>query len=282
MGEETKMVAEAKEVSGADDSVFEVVDDKPQDQAPKADPIIDGFKEIVKEQTRRVDDSVKRTEDLGRQIAGGFETLGQTMQGILTKNAQQPQMSDEEFEAMVNKDVFEKPMKTIRGLINREQGPILATLASNQMKMGKRILKAELQSEEKGIFDKYVKEIDAEFARIPVQESFADPAGAYEKAFALVKANHINEIVEERVNARAKQGETKSQKASEVEAKPFGVVEQGGIPPADRQGASDKISITSRQKANILRWMESNNVQEQYFSSIVKRLKEEGQLESFR
>ena len=183
---------EEREKVVEEESIFNIVDeeDLPQEApketaaAPAADDTLEKLKKLYEEQLKVSTEAVK----------GSNEAILKTVQSM---QPQQPGESQDDFRARIEKAVFEKPFDAIMEVIQKTSGPINGQIVSNQMRQGKKLTYFGLEASDQAMFKRYEAEVDEEFGKIPLESRFADPEGAYEKAYTLVKARHLNDIIEE-------------------------------------------------------------------------------------
>jgi len=117
----------------------------------------------------------------------------------LNQPQQQPQQkreSDAEFAARIKEQLFENPVESMKEIVGRQIAPEVQRLAANNMHWSQKSLEANPNLSV--VFTKYRAEIDAEVQKASPQDRLYDPE-IYEKAAQRVTANHITDIINERV-----------------------------------------------------------------------------------
>lgn len=260
---------EEREKVVEEESIFNIVDeeDLPQEApketaaAPAADDTLEKLKKLYEEQLKVSTEAVK----------GSNEAILKTVQSI---QPQQPGESQDDFRTRIEKAVFEKPFDAIMEVIQKTSGPINGQIVSNQMRQGKKLTYFGLEASDQAMFKRYEAEVDEEFGKIPLESRFADPEGAYEKAYTLVKARHLNDIIEE---------ERKKMEKKEPAAAPAAMLD-GNAPKGPATAPKEtRIVLKAGQRQRIESWMKANNVEvtPKNFANIVEVLHDRGELAGF-
>lgn len=256
------------EVVEEQEGAFEIVEEA-EPEKPAQDDTVDKLKQLYEEQQQRLQGSQEEVQNVRGELSQGFEKLSESLKGLAQAQTLKPGESYEEFKARVEKSIFDKPIEAMDEVLLKRQGPLNEQIVTNQFRLGKKIVLYGLDEVEKPVFKKYEKEVDAEFSSIPVQERFADPEAAYEKAFNLVKVKHLKEILE-------------AQKPKVEPAAPYGMVEGVARAPQTTQttpAGTKRIVLTPQKKARIEAMMARENVDPKMFPQIVESLHEQGMLD---
>ena len=258
-----------------EDEVFEIVDEQEAPKESPKDTTVEQLKELYSDQLKKV------TDDNKSELATGFAQLGESIKTLATAQTPRNVEAQGDFEARIAKDLFDRPVPTMFEAIDRRVGGPIERIAMTQMKMGRRLAQVDLETDEKELFRKYADEIDGEFGRIPLAERFEDPEEGYKRAFTVVKAKHLSEIIAaERAKLQTKDALQQKESLPQKDAqKPYGMMETGRSPAP----VTDKktISLKPGQRERIQSWMRSNNVNvdDKNFRNIVEALSDSGELQ---
>ena len=95
-----------------------------------------------------------------------------------------------------NTKVFEDPFQTVTDLLSKSAEMQSASIANQNLAYSKRI--AQIDPNTSPYYKRWADEIEQEVARMPVAVRASNP-NVYEDAIRVVKANHIDELIEERI-----------------------------------------------------------------------------------
>lgn len=271
MPEDVEQVVEQAQ-SQPVEQVFEIVDEQEPgpELAPAPDPTVEKLKGLYADMEARLSESSGAKQD---KIADGLAALGESIKGLIAQQTAKPGETQEELKARLEKSVFDKPLEVIQEVAQRASGPINEQIIVNQMKMARKLVEVDLDGSEKSLFKRYSGEIEAEFAKMPIQSRFADPEEAYRQAFTMTKAKHLGEIIaDERKKLEAE--------VPKAPAKPVGTLEGSPRPvPAQAQGRiPGRIVLKPGQRARIEALMARENVSMSMFNSVVESLHDSGDL----
>jgi hypothetical protein len=151
----------------------------------------------VAEATQKLATSDAQLQQMGTQL----ENARNYVAGLL-KQAQEDAAQGVESNAVDFKERFEEdPEKAVNDLFQARIGPIYNDYLSNQSVSARELAKEKLERRAEGDrWSDYEAEIDVEMNKLSV-EARARP-DIYEKAFELVRARHVDDIVNRRVEER--------------------------------------------------------------------------------
>jgi hypothetical protein len=275
MSDEVKAGSE----EAVEESVFEIVDEA--EEAPKApaqDDTVAALAGLLKDTKATADAAAADAAGVKESLATGFASLGDSIRQLVASGQAKPGESPEDFEARLTKQVFDKPLDVMREVTRRETGPINEQIVRNQMRQGKKLAFIELEELDRGLFKKYEAEVDAAFERIPIQDRFMDPEGAYQQAFVVTKARHVDEIVKAEVAKATPKAPVKAPYGA-----PEGTATRTAAPTDEQRSGAQRIVLKAGQRGRIEGWMKANNVEvtPKNFENIVSVLHERGELAGF-
>lgn len=176
----------------------EVEDDEVLDE-PTSTPASDEVASL-KAQVDQLSQQAQNTNAILEGINRLGDRIGSSQQQPLQ---QQPGESMEDFtKRMKDGGFYEDPTKGFQEINQRVNGPLIQRMAENNLIMQKKILRSDAS---KGAnFVTYEKEIDAYVNSLPPQQKFNDP-DIYEKAYRIVLAEHVDDLVAAQVEAKLKE-----------------------------------------------------------------------------
>ena len=132
--------------------------------------------------------AMQSIQEMQKQLAGGIK---------LQKDTPSPEPIDiEALKKSFNTELFNDPFAVVSDLITKVAGPLKAELDQFKANQSKADARAELlmSDENRNFYSKYRDEVDQMAAKI-------DAPDAYSQALKLVKADHIEDLVAEQVQA---------------------------------------------------------------------------------
>ena len=230
------------EEQAAEDDEIVVVDELPKEEKKEKveeDPEL----ESLRAENKRLRDG----SDTGAAIKNGFEYLQEKLSAAGVPATPPAPVEDEEaFWKGVEEGLFDKaPREAIKKAINREArklirdelGPVIVGQMESAFENAEWRLKND--AKEGAIFEKYSREVYAELKKLgPVQQK--DPR-ELRKAYLSVKAAHLDEIIEERVQAAPAPAPKPAAPARRV------LMEGGGATPGPQP--KKQVFITKKQQA---------------------------------
>jgi hypothetical protein len=147
--------------------------------------------------------------NLNKSLQEGIQGLGKNMtpQRPQPQPVQQPGESDADFRKRFNEHLYDDPAALMDEWQMRKLSPLVSQIITNNMAMGRRFL--QLDPEKAPNYKTYRDEIENEVNRMPPQEKLQNP-DFYDKAYERVMARHIDDIVNQRVQAALKEELEKS------------------------------------------------------------------------
>lgn len=131
-------------------------------------------------------------------IAEGLSKLNDNLtRPVVQQPVQQtPTETEAEFRERVNREFIDDPFKIVSELVTRKVTPDIQRIAANNLAVSKKF--AVVDPDVSFIIQKYGQEVDEALHRFTPLEQYTD-ADIYKKAAQVVKNNHIDDIVAQRV-----------------------------------------------------------------------------------
>ena len=229
----------------------------------------------------RLKDLEARSDPLAA-IGQGFKSLEDNLRGIATRPIQvqapaQGPLVDELGDLIKDLDanLLESPGAKIVKTAQAAMRQPLDTLVSSTFTMAERLVEAT--SPDRALFTAYKDEVRSEFARLDGRERVQDPVAAYERAFAVVKGRHLEEIFAQRQAAAAPVAAVAPAQAAP--ARPSAAtMAQGTSAFAPQRQAQGEIVITPAQDSWVRDRMRQKGISEADYEEYVGVLVESGQL----
>lgn len=274
-------MSDAKEIVVEDDPVS--IESPEIYEEDSASPSMSELQKLYEEERQKRETLETRQDPTNalRETLSGFtrsmESIAQ--RPVVTQQAQPTQEDDLNSELQdFNKNFLDDPGAKILRLQSKALQRPLEGIVKSNFAMAKRIVAGE--SAEKELFKEYEKEIQAEFDRISIQERLEDPAGAYERAFSIVKGAHFDEIFA-RKTAQAQSSSPSSSPSSSSSPRHAPAVRPNPLSPPSRpseSGDSRRIVLRPGQSDRIRDMMLRKGIHESEFANYVELLHERGQL----
>lgn len=103
-----------------------------------------------------------------------------------------------------NSKVFEDPFQMVTDLVGKAREMDAASTANQNLAYSKRI--AEIDPKTAPYMNRWRDEVESEVARMSVSQRASDP-NVYENAIRIVKANHLDELMDEKLKGMGAQGQ---------------------------------------------------------------------------
>lgn len=248
------------------------LEDEPQAGGPTSAQLAADYKKALEENTAlkaRPDPTAAFAVALG-EFKSGLEKLANRPVQV---QAQMPQ-------AVVDPDVDEKtfddgfleaPMKNIRKLLGREITPALELTIKSNISTAKALVRERVT--ERPVFDKYGPEIDVELSKIPLRELVDAPVEGIERALAVVKGRHLDEII---AAEREKWQAAPAAGAAAAPVVPPQPLARGqvlpGSPMAPRE--SGVRGIKASELAKVKAYMDTNGVPSDKFDAVLANVRD--------
>lgn len=243
----------------------------------------------------------KKNEELAAKAQGsdalaqGFTALGDRLEKVVQRpvSVQQtpapaPGETFEAFKARVERDFIEKPYEAMSQIVERVAGPAFQALGTTIERQSKTI--ARLTADDPAFFQKHEDEINSIVAQMSPQER-VDP-NAYSRAYNLVKVQHLDELVEMKLQARmGAQGAGAASAAPAAPAQARAVPSQGfnpesgagalpGVTPSNpgAPAQAEKIRITRAQADFVRRTMTEQAIPDDQFELTVELMRDRGMI----
>lgn len=161
-----------------------------------------------------------------------------------------------------NEKIFEDPFTQIADLIGKAQEMDAGATGNMNITYARKI--AEMDPSSANVMKRWGEEVDAEVAAMPAAQRAKD-ADIYAKAVKIVKANHLDELIEEKVAEAAKKN---SQTAGKKPPKSFA---EGGRTVADVGKGTKKKKISAETAEKVRQYAELYDVPESAAFGLMKR-----------
>jgi len=251
------------------------IQETPEDGAgPSRDDLLKEF-EALKAQN----EELRTKADSSQALKSSFEEFGTRLEKAQTRSPaapaiqQQPGESLEDFKKRINQKYLEDPYETMVEFSNRYVGSAMQTIVEQSLALQREI--AVLKSPDKDFISKYREEIDSEVNRYPTEMRLKDPE-VYERSIALVKARHMDEIIQQKVAEEI--ARRTGAPASPAAPAPRGQSEAPalGSPPP---GTPRVISLSPAKRARIEARQRMEGVPHIPLKEYVQMLMEEGEFD---
>lgn len=170
-----------------------------------------------------------------------------------------------QYENDFNTKVFENPFAAITDIVSKATEMQSASVANQNLAYSRRIV--QIDPATKDHYSRWANEVEAEVAKMPVSVRASNP-NVYEDALRVVKANHLDELIAEKISAS--QGA-----APQANKAPAQYAEGSKVAPAATQAARKQVRV-SQTKMN-----EINSYAEQWgipVEAAVRLYQQRGQL----
>jgi hypothetical protein len=218
--------AEALATKGLD--VPDSLKGKSKDEILQA--LIEERKKLAESQASASTEPVSALTQTMKELLGKVTPQQQPVQPGYTRLPQQPmspemQMSEKEFSEYISNMMIENPLKAQQLVLERQMAPLLNTFATSQAQLSREL--ALSSPTNKRIYDKYANEVEELVAATPVATRLQNPK-IYHQAIEIVKARHVDEVVNEELEARV-------QALLDDKLKAMGLQPQGGTQQSVQQ-----------------------------------------------
>jgi hypothetical protein len=211
----------------------------------------------------RTDSTAAFTGALG-EFKSGLEKLAARpiqVQAQIPQPAHDPEADDK----AVDDNFLESPTKNIRKILGREITPALELTIKSNISTAKALVRE--RPAESQIFAQYGPEIDAELAKIPLRELVEAPVEGIERALAVVKGRHLEEIFTAR-QAAAQAAPAAASVAPVAAPRPL---PQGGLLPGSPNAPREDSlkGIKPAELATVKAYMANNGTPSDKFDAVL-------------
>lgn len=219
------------------------------DEEPEPEPEIDPEKEKLRLELEKYQQQLEQYTSRNVEaeaLRAGIAELGDKLTPQQQQAAQQrPQESDEEWAKRIKDEIYDDPLKILNEYMQRKVAPVLQQQYATNEKIWKKQILSDPQRKE--TYEKYRKEIEEEYSQIPEWERYQNPDTII-KAHDTVVARHINEIIDERIQAALNDAKPEAAKASPPRTPTYS---EPGYTPAPRAETSKRTQarLTTREAA---------------------------------
>jgi hypothetical protein len=140
-----------------------------------------------------------------------------------------------QYKEQFNTRVFEDPFTSVMDIVNKANEVQSASTANQNLAYSKRIV--QIDPATKDHYRKWADEVETEVARMPAAVRATNP-NVYEDALRIVKANHVEDLIEERMAA---------ERGKVAPAKPASFSES----PSARPGIMQNVTSVQKQQVRI-------------------------------
>jgi hypothetical protein len=235
----------------------EVIVDQVANEAVFSDDETDIFVDsgnVPPEQQRVIDELRAKQAELQAQV-NPVEAMKAAIQGLGGQLNPKPAPADVKVTANVgvndwnqyknefNAKVFEDPFTTITDILSKSQEMQSATVANQNLAYSRRIV--QIDPATKDHYKKWSDEVETEVAKMPVSVRASNP-NVYEDALRIVRANHMDEMIEERMAAERT-------KTAPSQSRPIGYSETPSARPAISGApvAKNQVRISGQKMGEI-------------------------------
>lgn len=225
------------------DDVFEIIADDDPRAAEIAEPSAEPTEAELKLQKLEAElEAMRQKADQGNRIESGFSQLGEMFQTLkkseTSKQPQAPQIDWEAKKKEWKEKFYDDPMSVLEEYTNMTAGAAFQSVQQELIETKKKLSRQELLGNEnnKFIYGKYGAEVDE------AAQMFPNDPDAYKKALGMVSMQHMDDIIEHRLQSKADAQAPKPQKQPALNT----YSEQ---PSAPRPRSTNKIVIP-RSKVN--------------------------------
>lgn len=216
-----------------------------QEAAPDTQKILEELKK-KEEEFQRLQQQADSTAALRESFGSFAETMKKQMPGQVPQApvAPQQQFDIEKARKEFEENIFKDPWNTMMSAFNQYGQMQSSQMATQNLAYSRRLV--SLDSETKDYYNRWGEEIEREVANMPMQVKASNP-DVYRQAVDLVKARHLNELIQEQTAAMVK---AELEKAGVVPGgqtaqpqRPIQYAESGRVAPSAAASASQKRTI---------------------------------------
>jgi len=191
----------------SDDEIEVFVDSTDGGASPDQQRLIDDLKAKQAELSARVDP----VEAMKTAIQGlGSQLRPQEAPPDVRVSSNAGATDWNSYKENFNAKVFEDPFQMVTDLVSKATEMQSASVANQNLAYSKRIV--QIDPNTAPYYRKWADEVEREVAKMPVSIRASNP-NVYEDALKVVKANHIDELIDERIKADRAQVATPSRPA---------------------------------------------------------------------
>lgn len=228
-----------------DESEFEVF--LPGEEVPSEEPV-KSEAEVALENLKA---EMAQKEAQSMTLEKGFGALADTLKDLKSQTKVEerpapPPIDYEKMNADLKEKIYDNPLEAIATTLNTFVTPQQQTLEQKiaELDYKSEKLSAAANPANAEVFSEYGEEVDA------VARSLGGGAGVVDKAIKIVKANHLDEIMEKKLNAKLAEYEAKVAEATKVHTSPsFTGVSSMPAPPSG--GSKMRVRLTEADQAAI-------------------------------
>lgn len=228
-----------------DEDLEVIVSDEEIEPEPEIDPEKEKLRLELEKYQQQLEQYTSRNVE-AEALRAGIAELGDKLTPQQQEVAQQrPQESDEEWAKRIKDEIYDDPLKILNEYMQRKVAPVLQQQYATNEKIWKRQILSDPQRKE--TYEKYRKEVEEEYNQIPEWERYQNPDTII-KAHDAVVARHINEIIDERIQAALNDAKPEVEKSSAQRTPTYS---EPGYTPAPRPETSKRTQarLTTREAA---------------------------------
>lgn len=239
------MSDENPELQFEDDMEVLISDEEPE-QEPEVDPEKEKLLLELERYQKQMEQYTNRNVE-AEALKEGIEKLGDKLTPQQQEAAQQrPQESDEDWAKRIKDEIYDDPLKVLNEYMQRKVGPVIQQQYATNEKIWKRQINNDPQR--KDTYEKYRNEIETEYQAIPEWERYQNP-DAILKAHDTVVARHINDIIDERIQAALNEQQSTAKENAQTQHAPTYSEPGYTAPPSATTSKRTQPRLTTREAA---------------------------------
>jgi hypothetical protein len=174
---------------------------------------LDGAGAPSTEQSKLIDELKARQAELQAQV-NPVEAMKSAIAGLSQNLTPKPEAVDvsvragngvqdwNAYKENFNSKIFEDPFQMVTDLVSKSAEMQSASVANQNLAYSKRIV--QIDPATSTFYKRWPDEVEREVAKMPVSVRASNP-NVYEDALRIVKANHLEELLDERMSTQAQQ-----------------------------------------------------------------------------
>lgn len=224
----------------------------PEETEPSSDKEREKLEESIRETQERLKNlEGPKTDDVSTVVAQAVDRLTEKLSSPqsppLQPQQRQPQETEEEFKAKLDKKFYEEGFyDTMTEFSQKKLAPLFNQVIQNNLYFGKRFLEQDDKTRE--FYKKYQAEIDQEVLSMTPDKLYNDPS-SYERAYSIVAGRHQEEILQDKLQVLVEQEVQKRMAAlGPTKAGPARIpFSESGLTPKPSK-EKEKVQITEQER----------------------------------
>lgn len=243
------------DIPDEEEKVEFIVDDEEKKEV-NTEELQSKFDELQKEK-----EALKQQADSVAALQKSFESFGKSFNKPVESQSQptyqQPAFDPKALDEQIMNDLYTKPTNAFDAYFNQKMAPIFQEVLVKQASLSENMLKYD--PDKRDVYVKYKEEIDSELKRVSPYEKVNNPNYASD-VFDKVKARHLDDLLEERVNKLVEERLKGVQTTATEKKTSFNEGSSSASPPKGKT-----IRISSTQMAEAKRYCERNALSLDYY-----------------